>query len=172
MDAEAIKSLKILTCPVSVKEAPAYARTKMCIGFALNGDMYDEALRTEYCAYIKKNAAKLVAAAFDYPELLHLMCREKLIAAKNIDAFTEEAMRRENTEATAVLLDYQANALTMQEVSKAREKKEQIREKQDDIIIERIEARVDKTGIEGLNFVVTGRLKTFEKRDDIKAYIT
>lgn len=166
-----LKSVKVLACPVSVKDAPSYARLKMCIGFSQNEDMYDEALRTEYCAYIKKNAAKLVAAAFDYPELLHLMCREKLISAKHIDIFTEEATRRENTEATAVLLDYQANVLTMKEVSKARMKKEQIREKQDDVIVERMEARADKAGIDGLNFVVTGRLKKFEKREDIKEFI-
>ena len=169
---EMLKSVEVLACPVSVKEAPAYVRRKMCVGFALNEDMYDEELHAEYFDYIKKNAAKLVGEALDYPELLHLMCREKLIAAKNMDAFIEEATRRENTEATAALLDYQANVLTMKAVSKARAKKEQIREKQDDVIMERMAARADKEGIEGLNFVVTGRLKKFDKREDIKAYIT
>jgi DNA ligase (NAD+) len=99
------------------------------------------------------------------------MCREKLIAAKNIDDFTKEAAARGNVELTAVILSYQ-NSLGTKEVSKARDRREKIRDKQDDIIVDRIAARADKVGIDGLNFVVTGGLNHFANRDDIKAYIT
>jgi len=169
---ETIKSVRVLACPVSVKEAPSYARMKLCAGFAQNEDMYDGALRAEYLEYIKKNAGRLCAWAFQYPELLHLMCREKLIAARHIDAYIDEAQKHADVELTAAILDYQASALTAKEISKARAKKEQIREQQDETVISRMEARADKAGIDGLNFAATGRLKHFAKREDIKAFIT
>jgi len=156
---------------IALKDAPVNARQKLCVGFALHEDRYSEELKDEYLTYIKKNAAKLVEAAFDYPALLHLMCREKLIAAKNIDVFTAEAAARGNVELTAVILEYR-NSLGTKEVTKARERKEKVRDRQDDVIIDRIAARADKVGIDGLNFVVTGGLTQFANRDDLKAYIT
>ncbi len=171
LDDYMIKSLGVLACPVSVKEAPSHARMKLCVGFAQNEGMYDADLKAEYLEYIRKNAGRLCALAFEYPELLHLMCREKLIGAKHIDAFIEEAQKHAHVELTAAVLDYQANALTAKEISRARARKEQVREQQDEVIIERMAARAGRTGIGGLNFVVTGRMKTFAKREDIKAYI-
>ena len=99
------------------------------------------------------------------------MCRETLISAKAIDAFTEEAAKRENVELTALILDYQANSLSSKDISKSRERKEKVREQQDEIIIDRMAARADKVGIDGLNFVVTGSLNHFTNRDELKAYI-
>jgi len=170
LDKDVRKALEIISCPISPKDAPANVRLKLCIGFALHEDKYSDELCTEYLAHIKKNAAKLVGAAFDYPELLHLMCREKLIPAKAIDAFTAEAAKRENVELTAVVLSYQ-NSLGAKEVTKARECKEKVRERQDETVIDRMAVRADKVGIDGLNFVVTGGLNHFAKRDDLKAYI-
>jgi len=170
LDKYLLKQLQVLSCPISLKDAPANIRTKLCIGFALHEDKYSDELRTEYLAHIKKNAAKLVETAFDYPELLHLMCREKLIPAKAVDAFAEEAARRGNTELTAVILDYQ-NSIGMVEISKARERKEKVRERQDETVIERMAERADHVGIEGLNFAATGGLRMFKSRDALKAYI-
>ncbi len=170
LDGHVLKVLRAITCVISLKDAPANTRLKLCVGFALQPEKYPEELRAEYIAYIKKNAAKLASAAFGYPELLYLMCREKLIAAKNIDAFTEEAVRHENAELTAITLDYQ-NSLGSKEVTKARERKEKVRDRQDDVIIDRMTARADKVGIDGLNFVVTGGLTHFDRRNDLKAFI-
>jgi len=172
LDGSVLKTLRAITCVIALKDAPANTRLKLCIGFALHPEKYPEELKAEYIAHIKKNAAKLAAAAFEYPELLHLMCREKLIAAKNIDTFTEEAVRHENAELTAVILGYQANVLTSKDITTARERKEKVRSRQDEVIIDRMAARADKTGIDGLNFVVTGGLAHFDRRDDLKAYIT
>jgi len=170
LDKYLLKQLQTISCPISLKDAPAGVRTKLCLGFALHPDRYSDDLRTEYLAHIKKNAAKLIETAFDYPELLHLMCREKLIPAKLIDAFNEEAAKRGDTELTAALLDYQ-NTIGMAEVSKARERKEKIRERQDETVIERMAERADHVGIEGLNFAATGGLRMFKSRDKLKEYI-
>jgi len=166
-----LEGCKAAGCPVSLTEVSPKARPALCIGFALTQEKYSEELRTEYIAYIKKNVGKLVEAAFDYPELLHLMCAEKLIAAKDIDRFSEEAAKRGNVELTAAILDYQANALSAKEIAKARERREKNRERQDETVIDRMAARADKQGIEGLNFAVTGSLRQFDKRDDLKNYI-
>ena len=171
LDAGDTDKVRAIACPILPKEAPAHMRLKLCVGFAVNREKYSEELRTEYIAYIKKNAAKLVEAAFEYPELLYLMCAEKLIAAKDIDRFSEEAMKRGNVELTAAILDYQANALSAKEIVKARERREKNRERQDETVIDRMAARADKQGIEGLNFAVTGSLRQFAKRDDLKNYI-
>ncbi len=172
MDRETLKDMRVLNFPISLKDAPANMRLRLCIGFALHQERYCDELRGEYLAHIKKNAAKLLTAAFDYPELIRVMCREKLIGAKDIDAFLAEAMRREDVELTAVLLSYQAEVLTMSAVSRARQRREKSREQQDETVIDRMTARADKVGIEGLNFVVTGSLNYFDKRDDLKAFIT
>ncbi len=171
-DAGAMNEVRAISCPILPKNASANMRLKLCVGFAVNREKYSEEMNTEYLAHIKKNAAKLVKEAFDYPVLLRLMCAEKLIAAKNIDAFTEEAMKRENVELTALILNYQNSTLGMKEVSKARSRKEKIQEKQEETVIDRMAAREGKQGIDGLNFVVTGSLYHFDKRDDLKAYIS
>ncbi len=170
IDKSTLSTLAAISCPISLKDAPVNVRLKLCIGFALHQDKYSDDLRNEYLAHIKKNAAKLVGTAFDYPELLHLMCRETLIPAKSIDAFTEEASNRGSTELTAALLDYQ-NTIGMAEVSKARERKEKIRERQDETVIERMAERAEHVGIEGLNFAATGGLRMFKSRDKLKEYI-
>lgn len=172
LDKDTLSELYALACPIPLKDAPANIRLKLCIGFGIARSAYPSALHVEYMTHIRKNAAKLVKAAFEYPDLLHLMCREKLIAAKDIDLFTQEALCTKALELTAVLLDYQANVLTMSKIAKARSRKEKAQEKQDDTIIDRMAARADKTGIDGLNFAVTGRLNQFKKRDDLEAYIT
>lgn len=114
----------------------------------------------------------MAGTAFDHPELLHLMCREKLIGAKHIDAFAEEALRRANVELRALVLNYQATVLKAQDVSAARESREKVRERQDETVIARIEARADKTGIDGLNFAAAGRLNRFKTREELKGFIT
>jgi len=168
---DTLRAAQVIACPISLKDVPANMRLKLCIGFANAQEKYSEELRTEYCAHIGKNAAKLMQAAFEYPNLLYLMCREKLIQAKHIDAFAEEAARRGNTELTAAILDYQANALTMHSVSKARARRERVQEKQDETVIDRMAARADRTGIDGLNLAVTGHLNHFKTRAELKVFI-
>jgi len=172
LDKKIRSNLKEIRCTANVGKVPPALRALVFTTFSKHEQEYSEELRAEHIAAMKKSAAKLTEAACACPELLHILCREKLISAKDIDAFTEEATRQSSTEATAVLLNYQASVLTMQTVSKARAKKEQVREQQDEIVMDRMMTRVDHVGIDGLNFVVTGKLNQFAKREDIKAYIT
>jgi len=172
LDKKVRAQMKIFRCTSQVGKLPAAVRASVYAEFARQEETYPQEVRAEYFAEIGKSASKLAEAACTCPALLHIMCREKLISAKDVDKFIAEASKQSNVEATAVLLEYQAHVVTMKEVSKARERKARTREKQDETVIERMEARVEKKGIAGLNFVVTGRLDCFEKRDDIKAYIT
>ena len=63
-------------------------------------------------AYIRTHAAKMCEAALKFPELLPLMCREKLIGADVFPDFLDESLRRESVEAAAFLLEYQQSHLT------------------------------------------------------------
>lgn len=56
-------------------------------------------------AFISKNAAKMVDTAFDYPEILELMCREGLISAKARPVYMAEAERRGDPVLTDILAD-------------------------------------------------------------------
>ncbi len=160
-----------ITCPISPKAVPANTRTKLCVGFARNRERYSDELCAEYIAYLKRNAKKLAGAAFEFPELLYLMCHEKLISASVIDVFIEEALRRENTELTALILSYQTDSLSAMDIAKARECREKVRQRQDETVIGRIISRENKSGIDGLNFAAAGKFNHFAKHDDLKAYI-
>ncbi len=98
--------LVAIHCTSAVDQVPADVRAKVLRCFAHNEDNYSPQVRAEYMATIKKNAAKLVEEAVSGPKLLRIMCREKMISAKSVDKFIEEAMRRENVELTALLLEY------------------------------------------------------------------
>ena len=69
---------------ISTKFRPGAA-----VGFAEdNRDCTDENGKA-YVKYIKANAAKLAGLAIEHPTLCYLMLREKLISAKDLDAFTK-----------------------------------------------------------------------------------
>ena len=86
-----------------------------------------------------------------------------------MDAFTEEANRQGNTEAAAALLSYQ-NELGATKVSKAREKKEEKADQVFDRKLERAE-RKPEDGITGLTFVITGKLRKWNSRNEVKEYL-
>lgn len=117
--------------------------------------------------FLKANSGKLIQTAAENPALLTLLCREKWIKAKDVDAYMAAVQKTENAEAIAIMLDYQANTLTVKEKEKAAKQKE----KQENTVFDRIVARMDKVGISGLNFVVTGELETFDNRKELKAFI-
>ncbi len=100
------RSIIEIRCTSSVDQVPADVRAKVCRCFAQDEDSYEPQVRAEYMAVIKKNVSQLMETAFSEPKLLRIMCREKMISAKSIDKFIEEAMRRENVELTALLLGY------------------------------------------------------------------
>lgn len=120
---------------ISLKDVPDYLLLKLCIGFALHEDKYSDELKIEYFILINENAEVLMEEAFDHPELLYLMCREKLIPSENVDAFVAEAISREVVELTALLLSYK-HSLDMQESDTSPESAETLWECQDDLSLD------------------------------------
>ena len=121
-------------------------------------------------AALKKNAGKLSGSATDDLEQLNFLCSNRLITAKEIDAYLAEAEKREKPEIKALLLDYQ-NKLGAESVAKARAKKEKAKKDYEDALVERMTARDPSKGVEGLTIAVTGRLETFNTRNELKAFL-
>lgn len=154
---------------------PAAARAAAAAGFAAEKlpDLTSERAKA-HLAYIKRNAPKLMARAFDTSELLRLMCREKLLPARCLEDYLKEADRRNATELASLLLDYQQNVLGKDALEKSRQRRVKKQETDADMVIEKSLARQRRTpekGIAGLVFAVTGRLETVDKRDRVKDYL-
>ena len=150
-----------------ISALPPGFRPNAAVAFAEDGGDPADVRYEGHMKYIKSNAIKLLNLAMEYPSLLALMCRQKLIAAKHVESFLEAAQKTENPELVATVLDYQANKLT----GKQKERAEQQKEKQDNTVLDRAVARVNQVGISGLNFVVTGDVYTFANRKELKNYI-
>jgi hypothetical protein len=120
---------------------------------------------------IKEKADRLYEVAVEDDEKLNFMCSNKLITAKDLDAYLSEAEKMGDPEKTALLLDYQ-NQLGVESVTKAREKKAKIMEKYEDAMVERNAARESEKGIEGMTFVITGKLSNvWKSRGEVKEYL-
>ena len=152
-------------------EIPVNFRRQALLGFALEKETdYSSDRATSYLDYAQKNAGKLCEYAFEHPALLYFLCEHKLIKAKDVIAFMAEAEKRGNAEYTALLLNYQ-NELGDKEVKKARANKEKRKEEFLDLLTERIAKRDPSKGIEGMTFVLTGKLYEWESRSDVQNYL-
>ena len=159
------KKTHILIRDLSV--LPASLRINAVIGFLESGGGKDHPGFASHSKYIKTNAAKLVKMAMEEPGFLSMMCREKLITPKNMDLYLEAAQKNGSTEMISMMMDYQVNM-----ISPAQKKRvEKSKEKEQDTIAERMTARQEKVGIDGLNIAVTGKLETFENREELKRFI-
>lgn len=148
---------------VSSKYRPGCA-----VGFAEdNRDCTDENGKA-YLKYIKANAAKLIGKAIEHPALFYLMLREKLITAKNIDAITEAVQQSRNTELIAALLDYGNSSISEKDKEKVQQKKDE----RDTNVTSFIFDTEKLETLRGKTFVVTGKLKTFASRDELKECLT
>ena len=148
---------------VSSKYRPGCA-----VGFAEdNRDCTDENGKA-YLKYIKANAAKLIGKAIEHPALFYLMLREKLITAKNIDAITEAVQQSGNAEMIAAILDYGNSSISEKDKGKVQQKKDERDANVTNFIFdtEKLEA------LRGKTVVVTGKLKTFVSRDELKECLT
>ncbi len=130
---------------------------------------------TETCKavldYLKKNAGKIYAYAFDHPQLLYFLVERGLIAAKDVDTFISEAEKRADAEKKALLLDYQ-NRIGTETVTRARVKKEKSKAQYTDALTERIASRDSSKGIEGMTFVITGKLSfRWKTRKEVQDYM-
>ena len=123
--------------------------------------------------YLRRNAGKLSELAMKHPDLLHFLLEHKIIKAKDMDTYTAKASEWGDAEAMAALLNYQ-NELGTETVSKARDQKERSQEKKVDQVIDRKlrrARRAPEDGIEGLVFAVTGELRKWNSRKEVKAYL-
>ena len=145
------------------------AKFRICAAlcFAEDGGSAEDPRYESHVKYLKANAGKIVETAVGNLPLLTLICRESCIKAKDIEAYTEAVQKTGNTEAIAMILEYQNSKLSGSQKDRAAKQKE----KQADTVIDRAIARMDQEGIAGLNFVVTGDVETFNKRADLKAFI-
>ena len=121
----------------------------------------------EHLKYLKSNAWKLVNFAIERPSLLALMCREKLITAKDLEAYTAAAQESGNAQIIALVLEYGAKNISEKEKLKVAKKNDASA----DEVIERIVARQDKNGICGLVFAVSGHLIRFPNKTELKSCI-
>lgn len=127
-------------------------------------------------AFLSKNDDKLCSFAFDHPELLRFLCRQRLIKAKNADRYSEEAEKRGDVEQKALILKY-LDSLGQGELEKAREKKDKAREACEEALVERSAKRDPAKGIKGLTFVLSGRLPTggyppvWESKAELQKYL-
>lgn len=76
------------------------------IGFVEDKRDWSDENGKVYAKYIKTKALKLAGMAIEHPDLFYLMLREKLIFAKDLDAFTKAVQDSGNTELIAAVLDY------------------------------------------------------------------
>lgn len=135
------------------------------IGFAEdNRDCTDENGKA-YVKYIKANAAKLVGLAIEHPDLFYLMLREKLIFAKDLDAFTKAVQDSGNTELIAAVLDDANSSVSEKDKAKVQQKKETLDTNVTNFLFDA--EQVEQ--IRGITFAVTGRLKTFANRNELQA---
>lgn len=121
----------------------------------------------EHLKYLKSNAWKLVDFAIERPILLSLMCREKLIAAKDLDAYTAAALENGNAQVIAMLLEYGAKNISEKEKQKVADRNN----KNTDTVIERMVARQGVEGISGLVFAISGDMLLFPNRTELRTCI-
>lgn len=127
-------------------------------------------------AYLSKNDDKLCSFAFDHPELLRFLCRQRLIKPKNADCYSEEAEKRGDAEQKALILNY-LDSLGQGELEKVREKKEKEREAYEEALVERSAKRDPAKGIKGFTFVLSGKLPTggyppvWESKAELQKYL-
>ena len=163
------KTQHTIVLPIEdITDVSAKYRPGAAVGFAEDGRDCTDENGKQYCKYIKSNAVKLVGLAVEHPALLYLMLREKLIAAKDLDAVTAAVQKTGNAELIAAVLNYGNSAVSEQDKEKARQKKDQRETNVTNFIFdaEKLEA------LKGKTFVVTGKLKTFVSRDELKECLT
>lgn len=135
------------------------------IGFVEDKRDWSDENGKAYAKYIKTKALKLAGMAIEHPALFYLMLREKLIFAKDLDAFTKAVQDSGNTELIAAVLDYANSSVSEKDKAKVQQKKETLDTNVTNFLFdaEQIEQ------ISGITFAVTGRLKTFANRNELQA---
>ena len=155
-----------------IKSLPPRFRGWAAIGFAEDGGDPASPRGQAHLKYIKDNCRSLMASAFEHPALLHLMCREGLITAKNMDAFIARSKDTGDVEIQSLLLDYMSTHIGMVKMEAYRERRADKRDKDEMTILQRTIVRKSRNGIHGLRFVVSGRyLYPFFDQTAVHSYL-
>ncbi len=169
------RSTELFCAKDSILDVPAYYRTNALFGYVSSPKTDMDSDRTKsYLDYTKKNAAKLLPFAFKNRELLQFMCEYNLIPPKDYDAYLTEAEKSSDIGLKAQLLDYM-NKLGVETVSIARKNSEKAKDGYEDALSKRIATRDPSKGIEGLTFVISGRLRgwnsVWDSQDEVRKYL-
>lgn len=151
-----------------IATASPKVRKDALVIFAKDPENLKQPWAAGYLKYAKSNASKLVDQVVAHPELCALMCSEKLIPGKDLEAYANAAAVSGNAEIIAMLLEYQ----NQDDVKKGKAKAGKAKEKQEEKVLDRMIARQERVGIEGLNFVVTGNLKHFARRQELQTFLS
>lgn len=143
-------------------------RPGAAVGFAEDERDFTDENGKQYLKYIKANAVKLANVAVAHPALLYLMIREKLIAAKNLEAVTATVLESGNAELIAAILEYGHRSISAKDKAKMQKKKDE----RETNVINFIFDTTNTEKLLGKTFVVSGKLKTFASRDELKECLT
>ncbi len=105
------------------------------------------------------------------PSLLSFVCRQKLINAARFDLYWQAAEESRDPAVLAVLLDYRQHGIGAGKLDAARNALQKQQERQEDRLLERALRQQNGTGVEGLVFVLSGRLATFRDHREARACI-
>ncbi len=144
---------------VSTKFRPGAA-----VGFAEDNRTCSDENGQKYAKYIKTNAVKLTGLAIERPALMYLMLREKLIAAKDLNAVMNTVQESGNPELIAAMLEYSNSAVSEKDKAKVQQRQDEREANVTNFLFdaEKLDA------ISGKIFAVAGKLKTFTSRDELK----
>ena len=91
-------------------QLPNDLKPAAAVCFVNQPDALDSDRGKAHIKYIQANAAKLMKHAFNHIELLRLMCENKLLEPEVAEVYLAAAQEKQNTEAIAMLLDYQQHS--------------------------------------------------------------
>lgn len=104
----------ILAPKLPISSIPMSLRPKAAEMFAKHREEYAKEAEETYLKYIKSNKKKLWADR----DILRQLLEESYITAADLEALLDEAGKREDTETSAMLLEYQEKTLSRKSVEK------------------------------------------------------
>ena len=122
---------------------------------------------------IRKQRAKpdFIGIAIANHALLFFMSQHKLITAARFDLYWQAAEQAGDPAVTALLLDYLRNSLRAKKLEAARQARQEKDDRDGERVFQKAVRRQEAVGIQGLVFAIAGGLKTFQSRNEAKAYI-
>ena len=155
----------------ALSQIPSTYRALAAFGFATEEKKNVNAPRAaEHMAYIRKNAGKLRNLMFTSKVALYFLCEQKLIGAKDYEAYLDTAVAQNDPEVKALMLGYQTE-IGVKRISEARLMKDKAKEAYNEQLIQRMGEQGEKKGIEGLVFAVTGKLFSWSSRKVLQEYL-